>query len=174
MITTSRPGPDEYAPSFADYVGRIAEDEDILAVLESQRDSVMDRLRRIPESRGNYRYAPGKWSIKEVVGHLSDTERVFAYRALRIGRGDATPLTSFDDQAYVDELHASNRTLFDLLEEWGDVRRASIALFRNFPAQAWQRRGIASGQPTSVRALGFVIAGHVRHHLETLESRYRI
>jgi hypothetical protein len=172
MITTHRPGVDEYATSFADYVDRIADDEDIVEVLAAQRDQVLARLEAIAETRGDYRYAPNKWSIKEMVGHLSDTERVFAYRALRIGRGDKTPLPSFDDQAYVAEVSAGNRTLADLAAEWGDVRRATIALFRNLPAVAWQRRGTASDQPISVRALAYIIAGHVRHHLEVLEARY--
>ena len=172
MITTSRPGVDEYASSFAGYVARIAEDEDILAVLARQLDEFLGRLNGIPDARGDYRYSPDKWSIKEVVGHLSDTERVFAYRALRIGRGDTTPLPSFDDQAYVAELRTDDRTLADLVEEWGDIRRATVALYRNLPPAAWYRRGIASDQPISVRALAFVIAGHVRHHLEVLEARY--
>jgi len=172
MITTTRPEVGEYAPSFADYVARIADDEDIVAVLVTQLDQVLARLGRIPEVRGDYRYAPGKWSIKEIVGHLCDTERVFAYRALRVARGDSTPLPSFDDQAYVAEVHAGDRTLADLAAEWGDVRRATVALFGNLPAPAWQRRGIASDQPISVRALAHIIAGHVRHHLQTLEERY--
>lgn len=172
MIATPRPGADEYAPSFAGYVARIADDEDVVAVLASQLNQVVARLEGIPESRGDYCYAPGKWSIKEVVGHLCDTERVFAYRALRIGRGDTTPLPSFDDKAYVAEVRAGERTLADLAGEWGDVRRATIALFRNLPAPAWRRRGIASDQPISVRALAYIIAGHVRHHLEILDARY--
>jgi hypothetical protein len=172
MITTPRPGVDEYAASFAGYVARIAEDEDIMTVLANQLDQVLARLGRIPEARGNYRYAPGKWSLKQVVGHLSDTERVFAYRALRVGRGDTTPLPSFDDQAYVFELRAEDRALADLAAEWGDVRLATIALFRNLPPAAWQRRGIASDKPISVRALAYIIAGHVGHHLEVLEARY--
>ncbi|HEY3012925.1 MAG TPA: DinB family protein [Gemmatimonadales bacterium] len=172
MITTPRPGVDEYAPSFADYVARIAEEEDIAAVLASQLDQVLVWLSRIPEALGDYRYAPKKWSLKEVVGHLSDTERVFAYRALRIARGDTTPLPSFDDQAYVAELRAADRTLADLVEEWGAVRRATLELYRNLPPEAWFRRGIASDQPISVRGLAYVIAGHVRHHVEVLEARY--
>jgi len=172
MITTTRPRVGEYAPSFADYVARIAEDEDIVAVLVTQLDQVLARLGRILEVRGDYRYAPEKWSIKEMVGHLCDTERVFAYRALRIGRGDSTPLPSFDDQAYVAEVRAGDRTLADLVAEWGDVRRATIALFRNLPAVAWDRRGTAGDQPISVRALAYIIVGHVRHHLQVLEERY--
>jgi DinB superfamily len=172
MNTTTRPEVGEYAPSFADYVGRIAEHEDVVGVLVAQLDQVLARLGRIPEARGDYRYAPEKWSIKEIVGHLSDTERVFAYRGLRIGRGDSTPLPSFEDQAYVAAARAGDRTLADLAAEWGDVRRATIALFRNLPAQAWRRRGTASDQPISVRALAYIIAGHVRHHLQTLDERY--
>jgi hypothetical protein len=172
MIATQHPEVGEYAAAFGDYVARVADDEDVLAVLVTQLDEVLARLNRIPETRGDYRYAPGKWSIKEMVGHLSDTERVFAYRALRIGRGDATPLPGFDDQSYVTEVGAGDRTLADLAAEWGDVRRATIALFRNLPARAWQRRGIASDQPISVRALAYIIAGHMRHHLEVLEARY--
>lgn len=172
MITTHCPGVDEYAASFADYVERIADHEDIVAVLVAQLDQVLASLCGIPEARGDYRYAPEKWSIKEIVGHLSDTERVFAYRALRIGRADSTPLPGFDDQAYVAEVRAGDRTLADMAAEWGDVRRATIALFRNLPAEAWHRRGIAGDQPVSVRALAYVIAGHVRHHLQVLEERY--
>jgi DinB family protein len=172
MITTMRPGAGEYSAAFAGYVGRISEDEDIVAVLVAQLDQVLGRLGRIPEMRGAYRYAPDKWSIKEIVGHLCDTERVFAYRALRIGRGDSTPLPSFDDQAYVAESGAGDRTLADLVAEWGDTRRATISLFRNLPAEAWNRRGTASDQPISVRALAYVVAGHLRHHLQTLEERY--
>ena len=172
MVTTSRPGVDEYAPSFAGYVAQIAEDEDILAALAGQLDDVLAWFDRIPDARGAYRYAPDKWSIRQVVGHLSDTERVFAYRALRIGRGDSTPLPSFDDQAYVPEQRADDRPLADLVEEWGAVRRATLALLRNLPPPAWYRRGIASDQPISVRALAYVIAGHTRHHLEVLEARY--
>ena len=172
MITRTRPGAGEYSAAFAGYVRRIAEDEDIVAVLLAQHDQVLTRLGRIPETRGGYRYAPDKWSIKEMVGHLCDTERVFAYRALRIGRGDSTPLPSFDDQAYVAESGAGDRTLADLVAEWGDTRRATISLFRNLPAEAWDRRGTASDQPISVRALAYVVAGHLRHHLQTLEERY--
>jgi hypothetical protein len=173
-VTAARhPAADEYPPAVADYVRRVADHEDVLQVLTSQLEQVVTQTRRIPETRGDYRYAPGKWSIKEVIGHLSDTERVFAYRALRIGRGDTTPLPSFDDQAYVLEMRAGERALADLAEEWKHVRLATIVLFRSLPAAAWVRRGVANDQPISVRALAYVIAGHVRHHLETLAARYQ-
>ena len=110
MILIQRPLEGEYQASFADYVERIAEDEDILQVLVSQLDKVLTVLGAMAEVRSDYRYSPDKWSVKEIVGHLSDTERVFAYRALRIGRGDTTPLPSFDDQAYVEEVGAGGRT----------------------------------------------------------------
>jgi hypothetical protein len=169
---TSRPGPDEYAPSFAGYVARIRDDEAIFAVLTSQLGQVVARLEGIPEARGDYRYAPGKWSIKEVVGHLSDSERVFAYRALRIGRGDTDPLSGFEENAYVPEMRAGDRTLADLTGEWADVRRATIPLFRNLPAPCWLRRGVVNDRPVSTRALAYIIAGHVRHHIEVLDARY--
>jgi hypothetical protein len=172
MLTTSRPGANEYASAFAGYVAGIADDEDVLAVLTAQLDEVLARLGSVPDSGGDYRYAPGKWSLKEVVGHLSDTERVWAYRALRIARGDATPLPGIDDQAWIAELGAADLLLADMVEEWGHVRRATLALFRHLPPVAWQRRGTASDQPISVRALPYVIAGHVRHHMEVVEGRY--
>jgi hypothetical protein len=172
MPSTLRPGTDEYAPALAGYVSRIGEDEDVVAVLARQLDDVLIRLGAVPASRGDYRYAPGKWSLKEVVGHLADTERVFAYRALRVGRGDPTPLPSFDDQSWVAEVRADDRTLADMVEEWGHVRRATLALFRHLPAEAWGRRGTASDAPITARALAYVIAGHTRHHLEVVEARY--
>ncbi len=172
MTTASRPGADEHSPAFAGYVARIGDDENIVTVLSDQLDEVLARLDSVPAERGDYRYAPGKWTLKDVVGHLSDTERVFAYRALRIGRGDTIPLSSFDDQAWVAELGADNRTLGDLVEEWGHVRRATLALFQHLPAAAWSRRGTANDQPISVRAIAYVIAGHARHHLEVVEARY--
>lgn len=172
MIATLRPGRDEYAPSFAGYIAHIADEEDILAVLSGQIDQVVARFAGSPEARGDHRYEPEKWSIKEVMGHLSDTERVFTYRALRIARGDTTPLPSFDDHTYVPEMRAERRKLADVTEEWCDVRRATLALFGNLPARAWPRRGVASDQPISVRALAYIIAGHTRHHLEVLDARY--
>jgi hypothetical protein len=172
MLTLSRPGTDEYAPGFADYVAEIGDGEDIVAVLASQLQQVATRLGAVPAMGGDYRYAPGKWSLKEVVGHLSDTERVFAYRALSIARGDPAPLPAFDDQAWVAQMGAGDRTLADIVAEFAVVRQASLALFRHLPAAAWTRRGIASGHPASVRAMAWVMAGHARHHLEVVEARY--
>lgn len=172
-MAPSRPAPDEYAPAFAGYVAHIGEHEDILETLACQHGDLLTWLDRVPESEGDYRYAPGKWSIKEVVGHLSDTERVFAYRALRIGRGDPTPLPGYDDQAYVPEQRAGDRPLADIAAEWDAVRHATVALYRNLPSAAWTRIGTAADHPASVCALAYVIAGHTRHHFEVLEARYR-
>ena len=162
----------DYPSSYADYMSRIAEDEDIMEVVVNQLAEVLVRFKSIPEARGDYRYAPGKWSIKEIVGHLSDAERVFAYRALRIGRGDITPLPGYEDEDYVPEMRAEDRALDDYVEEWSAVRRATIALFRNLPSSAWSRHGVANEHPISVQALAYAIVGHVRHHLEVLDSRY--
>jgi hypothetical protein len=172
LTTVQRPDPTEYVPAFAGYVARIADGEEIVTALAAQKDEVALRLTGMPEERGDFRYAPGKWSIKEVVGHLSDTERVFACRALRIGRGDRTPLAGFDDQTYVAATQAERLALSDVVDEWVTVRAATLSLFRAFPPEAWTRIGEASGHPVSVRALAYIITGHVRHHLETLGARY--
>ena len=174
MIGRSRPAAGEFAPAYAGYVGRIADGEDVLAVLAAQLDEVPTRFGAIPEARRDHRYAPGKWSVKEIVGHLADAERVFAYRALRFGRGDPTALPAFDENAYVPAMESGARGLPEHVAEWGDVRRATLSLFRHLPAAAWTRRGTASGQSVSVRALAYIIAGHVRHHLEVLETRYGV
>jgi hypothetical protein len=172
MLTSVRPAADEYAPAFAGYVARIGNDENILTVLTDQLDQLLARMAAVHEARGDFRYAPGKWTLKEVVGHLSDTERVFAYRALSIARGDPAPLPSFDDQAWVAEMGAGDRTLAEMVEEFEVVRRASLMLFRHLPPSAWLRRGTANGHPASVRALAYIMAGHARHHLEVVEARY--
>jgi hypothetical protein len=169
-----KPGPGEYAPGFAGYVGEIGADEDVLKVLADQLDLVLERLGRISEERSRYRYAPEKWSIKEIVNHLSDAERIFVYRALRFARGDRTPLPSFDENAYAPEMRADERTLADLLDEWGNVRRSTLGLFQHLPAGTWERQGTASGHPCSVRALAYATAGHVRHHLRVLAERYAV
>jgi hypothetical protein len=172
MIKVERPGPDEYDPAFAGYVARLEDGESVVAVLSDQIDGLSGPFDGIPQTRGDYRYAPGKWSIKEVIGHLSDTERVFAYRALRIGRGDATALPGFDDQSYVSEMSAEDRSLAEMIEEWRAIRSATLSLFQGLPLVAWNRRGTASDHTISVRALAYVIAGHTRHHIEVIDARY--
>lgn len=172
MTTGVRPGAGEVPQSYAGYVGKIRDGEDVMAVLADQLGEVTARFGRIPESRGGFRYAPGKWSIKQVLLHLSDVERVFVYRAMRFARRDATPLPGFDEDAWAPESGADDRSLADLAAEWAAVRRASLALFRGLPASAWGHRGLSNGKEISVRALAYATAGHVRHHLEVLEQRY--
>lgn len=173
MTVAVRPDPAEVPPGLAGYVGKVRDGEDLLALLDSQLDELRSAFGRWPEARGAYRYAPGKWSVKELVCHLSDTERIFCYRALRFARNDATPLPSFDENAYASEMHADERPLADLMDELLDVRRATLSFFRGLWAGAWTRRGTASGKEVSVRALAYAIAGHARHHLEVLAERYR-
>jgi hypothetical protein len=168
------PAPDEYDPYYAGYINRIARGEDVLTVLEDQLRSTSALLQRVDESRGSFRYAPGKWSIKEVIGHLTDTERIMSDRALRIARGDTTLLPGFDEDAYVPAMEADARAVEDLVSEWSAVRRATLALFRGLPAAAWARRGVANGSTVSVHALAYIVAGHERHHLETLRNRYGV
>jgi len=166
------PGPDEYAPSYADYVQRVPE-HDVLAAAESQIDVLRAAFDAFPADRHGYRYAPGKWSVRELAGHLVDGERVFAYRALRFGRADTTPLAGFDEEPYVAHAASDARRLADIVEEFALLRRANLLLYRSLPAEAWSRRGVASDNPVSVRALVYITVGHPRHHLETLATRYR-
>jgi hypothetical protein len=172
MNTTVRPEPADFVPAFADYVAEIAHDEDVLDVLARQLEETPARLGSAPGALGDHRYAPGKWSVKDVVGHLADTERVFALRALWIARGEASAQPGYDDQRWVAHTGAERRTLRDMVEEWSDVRRATLALLRSLEPEAWQRRGVAGDGPITVRALAYVIAGHTRHHWRVLEARY--
>ena len=172
MAITRRPTDEDYPPAFAAYVAEIREHEDVLAVLDHQLVELESRLGILPAARGDHRYAPGKWTVKDVVGHLSDTERVFACRALWIARGERGPQPPFDDQSWVAHTGADHRTLEDMVEEWGLVRRATLALVRPLAPDAWQRRGTAGDGVITVRALAYVIAGHTRHHERVLEARY--
>lgn len=169
--SAGRPGADEFAPFYAGYVARVPEGE-VAAALESQLEDTLIVLRGLGEDQAGHRYAPGKWSIREVVGHLADTERIMAYRALRIARGDATPLPGFAEDDYVAHAGFDERTLQDLCEELSAVRLATLLLLRGLPAEAWTRRGTSNGHETSVRALAYVIAGHELHHREILRERY--
>jgi uncharacterized damage-inducible protein DinB len=141
-------------------------------ILDQQLKETLALLAEIPESRAGYRYAEGKWSIKELLGHVIDSERIFAYRALRFGRNDSIAIEGFEQDDYVATGGFDNRTLVDLAGEFEHVRRATIDLFRGFPEEAWRRAGIASENSVSVRALAFIIAGHERHHRDVLRSRY--
>ena len=166
-----RPEPTEYADFYANYVSKVP-GSDVLGVLESQRLQMLQMFAGRSERDGSFRYAPGKWTVKEVLGHIADTERIFAYRALRIARGDQTPLPGFEQDDYVRSGAFGDRTLAGLAEEFGAVRPASVSLLRSFNEEAWSRRGMASQKEVTVRALGFMIAGHQIHHRMILEERY--
>jgi hypothetical protein len=166
-----RPEPGEYAEYYARYVS-LTSGEDICSILEGQSGELSTLLTPLTASQAGHRYAPGKWSIGEVVGHLSDTERVMAYRALRIARGDSTPLPGFDENLFVERSGHGERPLADLLAELAAVRASTVTLFRGLPEEAWGRRGQANGKEVSVRAIAYIIAGHELHHRRILEERY--
>lgn len=166
-----RPAPDEHAAEAGRYVACVPGD-DALVPLLAQVEAATRRLASLPEARALHRYAPGKWSVKEVVGHLADTERVYAYRALRFARADATPLPGFDEDLWVPKGRFDARPLEDLLAEWAAVRAATVALLRGLPPEALARRGVANGNEVSVRALAWLAAGHAEHHLRVLAERY--
>jgi hypothetical protein len=166
-----RPKPDEYAPYYEKYVSLVTS-EDVLTALEAQRVQTTHLLGARGERDGNFRYAPEKWSVKEVVGHVNDAERIFAYRALRIARGDQTPIEGFEQDDYIKTGGFDSRTLADLTEEFAQIRGTTMALLRAFPREAWTRSGTASQKTVSVRALAYIIAGHELHHRRILEEKY--
>jgi hypothetical protein len=168
-----RPAATEYAPYYGRYIGKVP-DGDLLQTLEDQARETQAVLAGLSEAKALHRYAPGKWSIKEMIGHVTDTERVFSYRALRFARADATVLPGFDENAWVPPGNFDARALKDLAAELGAVRRATIALFRGLDAAALARRGTASDNAVSVRALAWIIAGHERHHVALLHERYDV
>ncbi len=170
MSPIALPAADEHAPYYGKYVALIGPDS--LAALETQARTTAALLAATPEERGGFRYAEGKWSVKEVVGHLADAERVFAYRAMRIGRADTTDLAGFDENQYVPAGRFDRRALKDLAAEFAAVRAATLALARSFDAEALLRRGSANGSPVSARALLAIIAGHEAHHVGLLRERY--
>lgn len=166
-----RPTLQEYAPFYGKYVEK-SEGNDPLSALEKSLEEARKFLIQIPEEKAEYRYAEGKWTVKELLQHLSDTERIMAYRALCIARNDKTELPGFDENAYVEALDLSNRSLTDIKEEFLEMKKSTISLFRSFHSEALVRLGKMNGQPASVRALGFIIAGHQRHHFMVLKERY--
>jgi len=166
-----RPAQGEYAPFYAGYIAQVP-DGDLLELLARQGGDSAALLAGIPESRGDFAYAAGKWTLKEVLCHLADAERVFAYRALRFARGDGTPLASFDEKAWVPAAGAARRSVAGLAAELAAVRGATLALLRGLPPEAPGRSGTASNSEVTVRALGWIIAGHERHHLQIIRERY--
>ena len=170
---TERPGPGEYAPFYAGYIAR-APAGDILDTLDRQRSRLGELAAGLNAEREQFRYAPGKWSVREVFGHLNDAERVFGYRAFCIGRGDTNPLPGFDENEYVAASGYDSSPLRELADEFALLRGANLATLRRLPDDHWRRQGIANGLPVSVRALAFILAGHVDHHLAGLREHYAV
>lgn len=167
----TKPQETEYAAYYGKYVSLVA-DGNIVDTLTKQLGDTLAAWRAVPADKAEYRYAPGKWSTKEMMGHVIDTERIMAYRALRIARGDKTALPGFEQDDFVANTDWSARTIADLADEFEAVRKSNLILFRNFTDAAWKQIGTASGNPISARALANIIAGHELYHLSLLNERY--
>lgn len=171
MLFMNRPKKEEYAEFYENYVS-VVDETNIISALENQIAELQSDFSDISEKKSDFRYAEGKWSIKELLGHLIDGERVFSYRALRISRNDKTPLAGFEENSYVANSNFTNTELADLIKEFSLLRGSNILLFKNLNEEAWQRSGTASDAEVSVRALAYIMVGHVRHHLKILRERY--
>jgi len=166
-----RPQTGEYASYFERYISLVP-GNDILAAFEEQSRQMLLLLSGRTDADGDFRYAPDKWTLKEVLGHMNDTERIMGYRALRIARGDATPMEGFEQDDYVRNGSWGQRPLTDAIEDYVAIRRATVSLFRNLDEPAWTRRGVANKNEVTVRALAYTIAGHELHHRKILEEKY--
>ncbi|MBL8754081.1 MAG: DinB family protein [Planctomycetes bacterium] len=172
-MNVQRPDPAEYSPGFRAYVDRVP-DGDVLAHLERQGRATVALLVGLPEAKGEHAYAPGKWTVKRLLQHVVDGERLFCYRAMCIARGEQASLPAFDEATYAANDGSSGRSLAAILAEFAAVRAATIPLFQGFDDVAWRRRGIANGKPASVLSLLWILAGHELHHLAVLRDRYGI
>lgn len=170
-VAMGRPNSDEAAPYYFTYINQVT-DEDVVSLLERQSQEAPAFLGTISAEKSLHRYTPEKWSMREVVGHLNDAERVFAHRALWFARGFETPLPSFEQNIAVSSAKSDEIEWAAHIEEFRRVHLSSVSLFRNMPAAAWMRRGMASGNSFTVRALAFIIAGHLTHHMRILRERY--
>jgi len=166
-----RPDRSEAADYYFRYIDQVP-DADILQCLRAQREDVLRELRGVPEAKAGHRYADGKWTLREVVGHVNDCERLFCARAFWFARGFDSPLPSFDEQVAIAAAGFDERSWGGLIDEFATVRDATLAFFSGLPAGAWDRRGIASDNPFTVRALAYLAAGHVAHHLAIVKARY--
>ena len=160
----------DYPEHYRSYVGLVPEG-DIMEIIASQLEETIAQL-KANEDQKDFRYAEGKWSLIEVIGHIIDTERIMAYRLLRIARGDKTTLAGYDDESYVENAHFSTRTIEDLLHEFTAVRMSTVALIKGLPEEAWEKSGFANNGEFTVNALVYIIAGHERHHLKWIKERY--
>ena len=166
----NRPKPQEFAPYYQGYIDTV--DDDVIDELETQASAFADFINAIPQGKGDFAYAEGKWTVKELLGHVIDTERIMTYRALRFSRDDQTPVPGFEEDFYVQNAHFQDRTLESLAQEFNLLRRANLHFFRSLTEEEIDRSGTANGKSMSVRALLFVIAGHVNHHRRILAERY--
>lgn len=168
-----RPNPGDYPEYFERYVSLVYE-HDVLALLNAQASSVHGALSGLSEARAAHRYADDKWSVPELLGHITDTERVFGYRALAIARGETVSLPSFDENGYAQHAGHDRLPIDELAEEFATLRRSHVLMLKHLDEAGLNRRGIVNGQPMTPRALGFIMAGHVRHHARICSERYGI
>ena len=173
-IALPRPVPDEFDSAAAKYVARVEQITDAGGALEAQRERVVAQVSALSPDQAAFRYAPGKWSVTEVIGHISDSERVFAYRLMRIARGDDTPLPGLDEKVVMRGAAFDRRAHADVVEEWVTVRNATLSLVRGLPSEAWARYGRANDHLVTTRALVYIMLGHVEHHLAILAERYGV
>jgi hypothetical protein len=173
QFSLPRPAPDESSPYYHQYISQVP-GEQIGSYLEHQLQELMRLITPLDDTTARSRYAPGKWSVKEVLGHLADTERIFSYRLLRIGRGDTTPLPGYDENAYVPAAEFDSRPLTSIVGELRSIRESTMALMDGLPRHAWTRRGEANGKAITPRALAYIIVGHMTHHTRVLRERYHL
>ncbi|MFL6374909.1 MAG: DinB family protein [Pyrinomonadaceae bacterium] len=169
-----RPEPNEYDPYYIGYISQIKDGEDLLTVMEAQPSELRSLVSDLPEERGTHAYAEGKWTIKELLSHIIDGERMFAYRMLRVSRGDETPIEGFEQDGYIENSNANNRPFAELLEEFDLQRRSTVLLLRNLSDESAARMGTANNVRISARAIAYIMAGHVRHHENILKERYLV
>jgi hypothetical protein len=171
VVPIAPPDPSEHDPYYSRYISLVPPGG-IISTLAAQIETTLQMLRRVPDDRGGWRYAPGKWTIREVVGHLCDTERILSYRALRIARNDQRPIEGFEQDDYVQYGPFEHCTLSSLVDEFAQVRVATLSFFRHLDAGAWNRSGTANNAHVTVRALAWIIAGHELHHRSILQRQY--
>ncbi|RNB87419.1 DinB family protein [Brevibacillus fluminis] len=166
-----RPAAEDHSAYYGQYIGLVPDGE-ISEILVDQHEEMTRFLSELTEEQASHRYEEGKWSIKEVIGHIADTERVMCYRLLRIARGDQTALPGFDQDLFMEGISFDAYSVADLLEDYSAVRRATLTLLRGLPAEAWDRKGVVSDNNTTANALAYVIAGHELHHMNIIKERY--
>lgn len=168
-----KPANGEYPAYYRNYINLVKEGS-LKEILLKQLEEMTILISHVNEEQAYYRYAEGKWTLKEVIGHITDTERIMAYRLLRFARGDQTALAGYDDESYVLEATFHSRSIPDLLEEFIAVRHSTISLIKSLPEKSWNRKGIANNGEISVAALAYIIAGHELHHRRIIEEKYLI